>query len=50
MIPFECPDLQRLLAEEHEIAQLVRQRSECGYSVPLAEIAETVGLDPDEYR
>jgi hypothetical protein len=31
-------------------SQLVRERAAAGESVPLADVASTVGLDPADYR
>ena len=49
VIPFELYEQLLPVIEDLQIAQLVRDRS-AGESVPLADIAATVGLDPDDYR
>jgi antitoxin StbD len=50
VIPFELYAQLLPVIEDLEIAQLVRDRSASGESVPLADIAAAAGLDPADYR
>ncbi|MGO1543329.1 MAG: hypothetical protein ACTHXA_03215 [Gulosibacter sp.] len=50
VIPFDLYWQLLPAIEELEIAQIVRERSEAGEPSPLSEIAESIGLDPDNYR
>ncbi len=50
VIPFELYAQLLPVIEDLEIAQLVRERAESGESVPLADVAMAVGLDPALYR
>lgn len=50
MIPFELYAQLLPVIEDLEIAQLVRERGAAGESVPLADVAAAVGLDPADYR
>ncbi len=50
VIPFELYAQLLPVIEDLEIAQLVRERAASGESVPLANVAAAVGLDPDSYR
>lgn len=50
VIPFELYAQLLPAIEDLEIAQLVRERSAAGESVPLADVAAAAGLNPDNYR
>jgi antitoxin StbD len=50
VIPFELYAQLLPVIEDLEIAQLVRERAAAGESVPLADVAAAVGLDPADYR
>lgn len=50
VIPFELYAQLLPVIEDLEIAQLVRERAAAGDSVPLADVAGAVGLDPADYR
>ena len=50
VIPFELYAQLLPVIEDLEIAQLIRERAGGGPSVPLADVAAAVGLDPDSYR
>lgn len=50
VIPFELYVHLLPVIEDLEIAQLVRERSASGESVPLADVAAAAGLAPDRYR
>lgn len=50
VIPFELYAELLPVIEDIEIAHLVRERTAKGESAPLADIAATLGLDPDTYR
>jgi antitoxin StbD len=50
VIPFELYARLLRVIEDLEIAQLVRERAAAGESVPLADVAAAVGLDPAYYR
>lgn len=49
VIPFELYARLLPVIEDLEIAQLVRERAAAGVSVPLADVAAAVGLDPVDY-
>lgn len=50
VIPFELYAELLPVIEDLEIAHLVRERSAAGNASPLADIADSLGLDPDNYR
>lgn len=50
VIPFQLYAQLLPVIEDLEIAQLVRERAAAGESVPLADVAAAVGLDPAHYR
>ena len=50
MITFELYAQLLPVIEDLEIAQLVRDRTAAGESMPLADVASAVGLDPADYR
>lgn len=50
VIPFELYTQLLPVIEDLEIAELVRARTAAGESVPLADVAASIGLDPDSYR
>ncbi len=50
MIPFELYAQLLPVVEDLEIAQVARARAAGGMSVPLADVAASIGLDPDSYR
>lgn len=50
VIPFELYAQLLPVIEDLQIAQLVRERAAAGESVPLADVASAVGLDPADYR
>ena len=50
VIPFELYAELLPVIEDLEIAHLVRARAAAGESVPLADVASAVGLDPAGYR
>lgn len=49
VIPFELYAELLPVIEDLEIAHLVRERSAAGDATPLADIAVSLGLDPDTY-
>lgn len=49
VIPFELYSQLLPAIEELEIARLVRERSEAGEARPLSELADRLGLNPDDY-
>jgi antitoxin StbD len=50
VIPFELYAQLLPVIEDLEIARLVHARATAGESVPLADVAVAVGLDPADYR
>lgn len=50
VIPFELYAQLLPVIEDLEIARLVHERATVGESVPLADVAVAVGLDPADYR
>ncbi|WP_146137437.1 hypothetical protein [Gulosibacter molinativorax] len=50
VIPFELYEKLIPAIEEIEIAELVRERSKAGEPTPLGDLAESIGLDPADYR
>lgn len=50
VIPFELYAELLPVIEDLEIAHLVRERSAAGDATPLADVAASLGLDPDNYR
>ncbi len=50
VIPFDLYSQLLPAIEEIEIAQIVRERSQAGPATPLSELAESIGLDPADYR
>ncbi|WP_147305267.1 type II toxin-antitoxin system Phd/YefM family antitoxin [Subtercola boreus] len=50
VIPFELYTALLPAIEELEIADLVRERSSAGSSVPLSDLADQLGLDAADYR
>jgi antitoxin StbD len=50
VIPFELYAQLLPVIEDLQIAELVRQRVAAGEPVPLAEVADAAGLDPQAYR
>ncbi|KAA9104743.1 hypothetical protein [Microbacterium rhizomatis] len=50
VIPFELYAELLPVIEDVEIAHLVRERDKAGASVPLADVAAAIGLNPDDYQ
>lgn len=50
VIPFDLYAELLPVIEDVEIAHLVRERAAAGGAMPLADVAATLGLDPDTYR
>ncbi len=49
VIPFELYSQLLPAIEEIEIARIVRERSQAGEPRPLADLAESIGLDPADF-
>ncbi|MBP3977009.1 hypothetical protein [Microbacterium sp. BLY] len=49
ILPFELYSELIPLIEDLEVARLVRERSSAGASVPLGDVAASIGLDPADY-
>ncbi|HET8778783.1 MAG TPA: hypothetical protein VFM66_01830 [Agromyces sp.] len=50
VIPFDLYAELLPVIEDLEIAHQVRERAAAGDAMPLADIASSIGLDPDSYR